>query len=156
VRLQPVWLLARATTLDTRALKQLAVLLLCHPLATLLDDRTHDVVPLDVPGRFAPVRASCAGVVHQTSTACYLPLTLGRDFLGVNPRCNSGADPIPLYVAERKAEAMLEPTIHNLFETLPHLADVMQLPLAAVEGVALVLVAAVVVWLTALARTLTR
>ena len=34
-------LLACATTLDARLLEQLAVLLLRHPLATLLDDRTH-------------------------------------------------------------------------------------------------------------------
>ena len=36
-------LLACATTLDAGALEQLAVLLLRHPLAALLDDRTHDV-----------------------------------------------------------------------------------------------------------------
>ena len=33
--------LLRVTPLDPRALQQLAVLLLRHPLATLLDDRTH-------------------------------------------------------------------------------------------------------------------
>jgi hypothetical protein len=32
------WLLALATTLDTRLLQELAVLLLRHPLATLLDN----------------------------------------------------------------------------------------------------------------------
>jgi hypothetical protein len=34
-------LLAGATALDARLLLQLAMLLLGHPLATLLDDRTH-------------------------------------------------------------------------------------------------------------------
>ncbi|ERK52093.1 hypothetical protein HMPREF0682_0870 [Propionibacterium acidifaciens F0233] len=34
-------LLAGATTLDARLLEKLAVLLLRHALATLLDDRTH-------------------------------------------------------------------------------------------------------------------
>jgi hypothetical protein len=34
-------LLALAATLDARLLEQLAVLLLGHPLATLLDYRTH-------------------------------------------------------------------------------------------------------------------
>jgi hypothetical protein len=51
---------------------------------------------------------------------------------------------------------MLEPTIHNLFETLPYLADVMQLPLVGVEAVALALAAAVAVLVAVLARTLTR
>ena len=40
-------LLARAAALDTGALEQLAMLLLRHPLAALLDDRTHDINPLD-------------------------------------------------------------------------------------------------------------
>jgi hypothetical protein len=43
----PLRLLAGATTLDARLLQQLAVLLLGHPLATLLDNRTHDN---DLPG----------------------------------------------------------------------------------------------------------
>jgi hypothetical protein len=34
-------LLAETATLDARLLQQLAVLLLRHALATLLDDRTH-------------------------------------------------------------------------------------------------------------------
>lgn len=34
-------LLAGAATLDTGALEQFAMLLLCHALASLLDDRAH-------------------------------------------------------------------------------------------------------------------
>jgi hypothetical protein len=44
----PVLLLALASTLDARLLQQLAVLLLGHSLATLLDNRSHDYDP---PGR---------------------------------------------------------------------------------------------------------
>ena len=36
--------LAQTTTLDARLLQQLAVLLLGHALATLLDDRTHETL----------------------------------------------------------------------------------------------------------------
>ena len=39
-------LLAQTTTLHARALQHLAVLLLRHPLATLLDDRTHRGTPV--------------------------------------------------------------------------------------------------------------
>src|SRR5918997_313749 len=42
-------LLAGAATLDTRALEQLAVLLLRHPLAPLLDDRTHKTLSTPAP-----------------------------------------------------------------------------------------------------------
>jgi hypothetical protein len=42
------WSLASATTLDARLFEQLAMLLFRHPLATLLDDRTHYVRPLDL------------------------------------------------------------------------------------------------------------
>lgn len=48
-------LLARATTLDTGALQQLAVLLLRHTLATLLNDRTH-VQPFWTASNTARVR----------------------------------------------------------------------------------------------------
>jgi hypothetical protein len=43
--------LPELATLDARLLQQLAVLLLRHPLATLLDDRTHEnPLPADMSG----------------------------------------------------------------------------------------------------------
>jgi hypothetical protein len=43
--------LPELATLDARLLQELAVLLLRHPLATLLDDRTHEnPLPADMSG----------------------------------------------------------------------------------------------------------
>jgi hypothetical protein len=52
----PGWLLL-VTALDTGLLQELAVLLLRHPLATLLDNRTHETPSLELYGKAATLRA---------------------------------------------------------------------------------------------------
>jgi hypothetical protein len=51
---------------------------------------------------------------------------------------------------------MLEPTIHHLFQTLPYLAEVMQIPLAGLEVIAAVLAAVIGALLVVGARSLTQ
>jgi hypothetical protein len=51
---------------------------------------------------------------------------------------------------------MLGPTLHHLFETLPYLAEVMQVPLVAVQSAAAALALTCAVLLVLAARTLTR
>jgi hypothetical protein len=77
-------LLAGATALDACLLQQLAVLLLGHPLATLLDYRTHDNdLPgddNDDPGPTYLVRLTGEEVsltVHRqrSETRCWRPLS---------------------------------------------------------------------------------
>ena len=62
-------LLARATALDTCALEQFAMLLLRHPLATLLDDRTHCVTPRSRDVTLVPDLITAAPVAAQLSNA---------------------------------------------------------------------------------------
>ena len=63
-------LLARATALDPCALEQLAMLLLRHPLATLLDDRTHCVTPRSRDVTPVPDLIT-AGACRRTTLECY-------------------------------------------------------------------------------------
>ena len=51
---------------------------------------------------------------------------------------------------------MLGPTLHHLLQTLPYLAEVMQVPLIAIQSAAAALAVAVAVLLGMAARTLTR
>lgn len=51
---------------------------------------------------------------------------------------------------------MLGPTLHHLLETLPYLAEVLQVPLIAIQGGAAALAATVAILLGKAARTLTR
>ena len=63
-------LLAGAAALDARALEQLAVLLLRHPLAALLDDRTHEQ-PLDYRDAVGLGLLRTRPVCRRTTLACY-------------------------------------------------------------------------------------
>ena len=63
-------LLARATALDPSALEQFAMLLLRHPLATLLDDRTHCVTPRSRDVTPVPDLIT-AGACRRTTPECY-------------------------------------------------------------------------------------
>jgi hypothetical protein len=61
-------LLAGATALDARLLQKLAVLLLRHPLASLLDDRTHwqtSPIPLKLSGKLLAL--SCLAALPNTT-----------------------------------------------------------------------------------------
>ena len=71
-------LLAGATALDACALEQLAVLLLRHPLAALLDDRTHDVTSRSRDVTVVPDVITCRRVSPDNSRM--LPaIPSGRD-----------------------------------------------------------------------------
>jgi hypothetical protein len=131
--LDPV-LLAGAATLDARALEQLAVLLLRHPLAALLDDRTHYVRPLDITetcmvpdirllesdggaGRLRNITRQPRSEANQRSG--------GRSGF---PHPERDVAPITKAVGNGQAGAVLAPVIHYLVEALHSCSRMANLP----------------------------